>query len=232
MLHCPHARRPTPASSSTSPVQLRMSCRGRQRQRHWQHHGVACAVALLCPTCGWVGCAAAVSPGSAGMTIAPDLTARIRRLYEVEHWRVGTIATQLHVHRDNARLRTDVESERPDQGRWSCRPTRATPRPRSQPSRTWGSRAQPQRQHRGTANAVAADDIGTTSEAELGRRVDSQALVVSHAGSEASACIGGQPWCVTLLTSAPALARHRQRRRRRQQAVRAACLSRPPRLSW
>ena len=37
------------------------------------------------------------------MTIAPDLTARIRRLYEVEHWRVGTIATQLHVHRDTVR---------------------------------------------------------------------------------------------------------------------------------
>ena len=37
------------------------------------------------------------------MTIAPDLAARIRRLYEVEHWRVGTIATQLHVHRDTVR---------------------------------------------------------------------------------------------------------------------------------
>jgi len=37
------------------------------------------------------------------MTIGPDLAARIRRLYEVEHWRVGTIATQLHVHRDTVR---------------------------------------------------------------------------------------------------------------------------------
>ena len=37
------------------------------------------------------------------MTIGPELTARIRRLYEVEHWRVGTIATQLHVHRDTVR---------------------------------------------------------------------------------------------------------------------------------
>ncbi len=37
------------------------------------------------------------------MTIGPDLVARIRRLYEVEHWRVGTIATQLHVHRDTVR---------------------------------------------------------------------------------------------------------------------------------
>ena len=37
------------------------------------------------------------------MTIGPELAARIRRLYEVEHWRVGTIATQLHVHRDTVR---------------------------------------------------------------------------------------------------------------------------------
>ena len=37
------------------------------------------------------------------MTIAPDLAAQIRRRYEVEHWRVGTIATQLHVHRDTVR---------------------------------------------------------------------------------------------------------------------------------
>ena len=37
------------------------------------------------------------------MTISLDLAARIRRLYEVEHWRVGTIASQLHVHRDTVR---------------------------------------------------------------------------------------------------------------------------------
>ena len=37
------------------------------------------------------------------MTIGPELAARIRRLYEVEHWRAGTIATQLHVHRDTVR---------------------------------------------------------------------------------------------------------------------------------
>ncbi len=34
------------------------------------------------------------------MTIAPELSARILRLYDVEKWRVGTIARQLHVHRD------------------------------------------------------------------------------------------------------------------------------------
>ena len=34
------------------------------------------------------------------MTIAPDLVAQILRLHAVEKWRVGTIARQLHVHRD------------------------------------------------------------------------------------------------------------------------------------
>jgi transposase/phosphoglycolate phosphatase-like HAD superfamily hydrolase len=37
------------------------------------------------------------------MAIAPELRAQILRLYEVEHWRVGTIARQLHVHRDTVR---------------------------------------------------------------------------------------------------------------------------------
>ena len=34
------------------------------------------------------------------MTIPLELAARIERLYTVEHSRVGTIARQLHVHRD------------------------------------------------------------------------------------------------------------------------------------
>jgi transposase len=37
------------------------------------------------------------------MTTAPDLVAQIQRLYTVEKWRVGTIARQLHVHRDVVR---------------------------------------------------------------------------------------------------------------------------------
>ena len=37
------------------------------------------------------------------MTIALELAARIERLYTVEGWRVGTIARQLHVHRDTVR---------------------------------------------------------------------------------------------------------------------------------
>ena len=37
------------------------------------------------------------------MTVAPDLVAQILRLHAVEKWRVGTIARQLHVHRDVVR---------------------------------------------------------------------------------------------------------------------------------
>jgi transposase len=37
------------------------------------------------------------------MTIPLELAARIERLYRVEHWRVGTIARQLNVHRDTVR---------------------------------------------------------------------------------------------------------------------------------
>jgi transposase len=37
------------------------------------------------------------------MTIAPDLVAQILRLHTVQKWRVGTIARQLHVHRDAVR---------------------------------------------------------------------------------------------------------------------------------
>lgn len=37
------------------------------------------------------------------MVIPADLSAQILRLYEAERWRVGTIATQLHVHRDTVR---------------------------------------------------------------------------------------------------------------------------------
>ena len=37
------------------------------------------------------------------MTIAPDLVAQTLRLRAVEKWRVGTIARQLHVHRDVVR---------------------------------------------------------------------------------------------------------------------------------
>jgi Ser/Thr protein kinase RdoA (MazF antagonist) len=34
------------------------------------------------------------------MAIAPELRAQILRLYQAERWRIGTIANQLHLHRD------------------------------------------------------------------------------------------------------------------------------------
>ena len=37
------------------------------------------------------------------MVIPADLSAKILRLYKAERWRVGTIARQLHVHRDTVR---------------------------------------------------------------------------------------------------------------------------------
>ena len=46
------------------------------------------------------------------MTIAPDVVAQILRLRDAEKWRVGTIARQLHVHRDTVRrvLAAQVQS--------------------------------------------------------------------------------------------------------------------------
>jgi len=52
---------------------------------------------------GCTGCAATALAGNVTMTIPADLAARIERLYKVEHWRAGTIARQLHVHRDTVR---------------------------------------------------------------------------------------------------------------------------------
>jgi len=37
------------------------------------------------------------------MAIAPELRAQILRLYQAEHWRVGTIASQLQLHRDTVK---------------------------------------------------------------------------------------------------------------------------------
>ncbi|MER2543243.1 MAG: IS21 family transposase, partial [Candidatus Accumulibacter phosphatis] len=35
------------------------------------------------------------------MSIPPEIEAQILRYYHAERWRIGTIATQLHVHRDS-----------------------------------------------------------------------------------------------------------------------------------
>lgn len=59
------------------------------------------------------------------MAIAPELRAQILRLYQVEHWRVGTIARQLHVHRDTVTSVLDQASViRPSQ---PGRPSRVDP---------------------------------------------------------------------------------------------------------
>jgi transposase len=59
------------------------------------------------------------------MTIGPDLVAQILRLYTVERWRVGTIARQLHVHRDAVR-RVLAGNEAPVH-RSALRPSRIDP---------------------------------------------------------------------------------------------------------
>ncbi len=59
------------------------------------------------------------------MAIAPELRAQILRLYQVEHWRVGTIARQLQVHRDTVRsVLNQACVMRPQQ---PGRPSRADP---------------------------------------------------------------------------------------------------------
>lgn len=59
------------------------------------------------------------------MTISPELVAQILRLHEAEHWRVGTIARQLHVHRDAVR-RVLGAHERPTSAA-PLRPSRIDP---------------------------------------------------------------------------------------------------------
>ena len=57
------------------------------------------------------------------MAIAPELRAQILRLYQAELWRVGTIASQLHLHRDTVQrvlaqacvMRTEEPPLRPSQ---------------------------------------------------------------------------------------------------------------------
>ena len=71
-----------------------------------QRPGCAGAVPSRSPAwCARASCAMArarcVQAGA--MTIAPDLVAQILRLHAAEKWRVGTIARQLHVHRDTVR---------------------------------------------------------------------------------------------------------------------------------
>ena len=42
--------------------------------------------------------------------IAPELQAKVRRLFFAEHWRIGTIASELGVHHDAVRRVINTES--------------------------------------------------------------------------------------------------------------------------
>ena len=59
------------------------------------------------------------------MTIAHELEARILRYHHVEHWRIGTIATQLGVHHSTVR-RVLAQAGVPS-ARQSLRPSMADP---------------------------------------------------------------------------------------------------------
>jgi transposase len=58
--------------------------------------------------------------------IAPDVTARIRRLFFAEHWRVGTIAAELALHHDTVRRAVALERVS-GQGVAAVRPTLLDP---------------------------------------------------------------------------------------------------------
>ena len=70
--------------------------------------------------------ACALRAQGGAMTIAPDLVAQILRLRAAEKWRVGTIARQLHVHRDTVRrvLAQDGQAVPPVMSKLALRPSR------------------------------------------------------------------------------------------------------------
>jgi len=54
--------------------------------------------------------------------IDPELVAKIRLLFFAEHWKIGTIATQLNLHRDTVRAALETDRfNRPKQERTSCK---------------------------------------------------------------------------------------------------------------
>ena len=67
--------------------------------------------------------------------ISPELRARIRRLFYAEHWKIGTIAAELGVHRDTVALAVEAE-------RFTVTHRRPTysPRPRASATRVGGGR--------------------------------------------------------------------------------------------
>lgn len=42
--------------------------------------------------------------------IAPDIVVKIRQLYFAEHWKIGTIASQLGLHHDTVRAAVGVDA--------------------------------------------------------------------------------------------------------------------------
>jgi transposase len=54
--------------------------------------------------------------------IDPELVAKIRLLFFAEHWKIGTIATQLNLHRDTVRAALETDRfNRSKQDRISCK---------------------------------------------------------------------------------------------------------------
>ena len=59
---------------------------------------------------GWFRCASPASRGQGGRLITPAQRAEIRRLFYGEHWKVGTIAAQLGLHRETVRAAVERET--------------------------------------------------------------------------------------------------------------------------
>ncbi|MDP9034641.1 MAG: hypothetical protein M3O50_07515 [Myxococcota bacterium] len=80
--------------------------------------------------------------------ISPELRARIRRLFFAEHWKMGTIAAELGVHRDTVALAVECERftnvayrprplcSRPDARELPALPSRGLPRVPRRPAWT------------------------------------------------------------------------------------------------
>ena len=61
--------------------------------------------------------------------IDPELLAKIRLLFFAEHWKIGTIATQLNLHRDTVRAALETDRfNRPKQDRSSRKTDRKSTR--------------------------------------------------------------------------------------------------------
>jgi len=64
------------------------------------------------------------------MALSPEIEAQILRYYHAERWRIGTIATQLQVHRDSDMVKSRGYPGRPDHFRHLI--ARHRPRPKAE----------------------------------------------------------------------------------------------------